>query len=204
MKMNRKTAALGVLLVALVAAIPATTSASLRYARGAGLGVSFPIQPSEFTDVWNAGITLSGSFEVIATSRLRAGIEVGFAYHDVNEDALRDHLGVSTSARVNGNDLWIVPVTLTGTFDLLDRGSTKPFLLGGVGIYTFSASELTVDGDPVASAGPDETVFGGHLGAGVRTPIGIGLDLSVEAAYHIVATEGDSTQFLPLRVRLIF
>ena len=204
MKMNRTTAALRVLLVALMAAIPATGFASLRYARGVGLGASFPVHPSQFTDVWNAGITLSGSFEVIATSRLRAGIEVGFAYHDVNEDALRDYLGVSSDARVNGNDLWIVPVTLTGTFDLLERGNTKPFLLGGVGIYTFGASDLTVDGTPVGAAGPDETVFGGHMGAGVRTPIGIGLELSVEAAYHIVATEGDSTQFLPIRLRLIF
>ena len=204
MKAPSNAATLRLVLVALVAAIPATTSASLRYARGVGLGASFPVQPSEFTDVWNAGIALSGSFEVIATSRLRAGIEIGFAYHDVNEDALRDYLGASSGARVNGNDLWIVPVTLTGTFDLLERGGTKPFLLAGVGIYAFSASDVTVDGTPVEAAGPDETAFGGSLGAGVRTPIGIGLDLSVDLTYHIVATDGDSTQFIPLRLRLIF
>jgi opacity protein-like surface antigen len=167
-------------------AAPDCVSAGPRYAVWFGGGASFPVQPTELSERWDTGFLMCGGLETLFTARWRAGLEVGFASH-------------------HGSNL-VVPVMLSGTYDLLDRGSTKPFVSVGVGICIFKTEGVTVapagGGDDYET--PDDTAFGAQFGAGVSTRLAADLGLSIDVLYQVAATDAEATGFIPLRVRLIF
>ena len=171
-------------------AAPVCTLAGQRVEFAVGAGVSAPVQPSELRDQWGPGFLLSCGLEARLTPRWRTSLDVGLGFH------------AQSSA-----SLGVLPVTLSGMFDLQDHGTTQAYVLAGVGAYTVESTdgvEFGVLHDDADYKGPSETAFGAQLGGGVRTPLGLGVHLCVDALYQIVATNGGAIGFVPLRLRVIF
>lgn len=179
-----------------------------RYSVVVSGGGTFLTQPSHVTNNWGAGWMLSAALQLDITPRLRAGFEVAYSKHESDNEARKaEFRDIFPNATIDGFDLQITSVVLTGEYDLVERGSTKPYVRGGFGIYRVDTTDLRVSGAPpggITFLDPSDTAFGGLLGAGVRTPIGVGTDLFIEASYHVAATEGDAMQFLPVRIGVSF
>ena len=179
---------------------------------GGGAGASFLLQPDGVADHWNTGLALSGALRWKPIPRLNVGIEVGYQRQPLDEEALTASIrDLYPTVSVSGGDLWMLPVSVIGEFDLVRWGTTKPFVRGGAGAVVIGTTSFSASGpgssqvvSDFSAAAPDETVFGWLVGLGVRTPLGPSLELYLDATWHMAATSGESTSFLPLRIGLMF
>lgn len=91
----------------------------------------------------------------------------------------------------------------------LPAAPVKPFVLGGVGMARVSVSEIS-SSDPLLQAGLNdlrydaETKMYFNVGAGVEMKAGPMLNLFAQIRYVSVATEGESSAFIPISVGLKF
>jgi opacity protein-like surface antigen len=195
----------------IVATFSAPASAlKLGRALSLGAGVTFPMQPDEFKDFWNAGVALSAGLMFEPTRRLTLGVEVGYYRHELDrtafEDAIRDEF---PAVSVSGRALWFVPVTVVAELDLVRYAVVKPFLRAGVGVYPRRAQALTASGPGAVQLleqqnNLDETSAGALFGLGIETPVSPGIDLGIDATYNFAFTEGQTTEFLAVRLTLRF
>jgi len=200
------------LLVAL-AMLPAPPVQALpRLKLAAQAGGSFLLQPASITDRWNTGFTVSGGLRFKPVPIVSVGIDVGYHRQPFDREAFEATIADRyPSVTVSGGDLWMLPVTAVGEVDLVRWGATKPFVRAGAGLVVVGTQNFSASGpgSPQVIAeftafAPDETVFGTLLGLGVRTPLGPGLDLSLDVGWHTAATAGEATSFLPVRIGLVF
>ena len=183
-------------------------AAPIRQSIAASAGVTFPLAPAEFTDLWSPGLALAASLRFRIVPRFHLNIEVGYYRHLSNKEAFKALIGEQqANVTLSGYDLWVVPVSLVGEYDLIKRRNTKPYAIFGVGIYKFGVTDASLSGlgsDQVVLPDPSETAFGVQLGLGVRTPVSVGTTLFIDAVWHMSATEGEAHQFMPIRLGLQF
>ena len=72
--------------------------------------------------------------------------------------------------------------------------TARPYIIGGLGVHHVSV-DLEVPG--VGDAEDSETKFGFNVGGGFNFNLA-GFDTFIEARWHSVLTEGNSTTFIPL------
>jgi hypothetical protein len=210
--LRRSTRRLAILLLTLSLSAPAADAIQLGRAVALGVGVTWPMQPDQFKEFWNAGVALSAGFMFEPAPRLGVGIEVGYYRHEFDSNAFEAALSDSIpQVSVGGRYSYFIPVTVVAEFDLVRWGVTKPFLRVGAGIYPRRAASLTASGPgaqtllaQVQQDALDETVFGASGGIGFRTPITPAVDIAFDASYHVAWTEGETTAFLPVRMTLRF
>ena len=208
----RRLAAPAVALLAWLSYPAAPARALTRLHPAGGAGASFLLQPTSFTDRWNTGFALTGALRWKMMPRFSVGIEVGYQRQPLDEEAFTASIrALYPTVSVSGGDLWMLPVSVIGEFDLVRWGTTKPFVRGGAGAVVTGTRSFSASGpgssqvvSDFSAAAPDETVFGWLVGLGVRTPLGPSLELYLDATWHMAATSGESTSFLPLRIGLIF
>ena len=172
------------------------------------VGMSLPMAPADFERLWNPGYGFAGSIRLRVVPRFHVNLEVGYYRHlsdnaAFNAEISRTHPNVTMS----GYDLWALPVGIVGEFDLFKRGSTKPFLMFGAGWYNFGTTDAAVSGlgaDQVVLPDAPDSAWGLQGGLGVRSPIALGVTLSLDVNYHAAFTEGESLAFVPVRVGLQF
>ncbi|MFQ5600148.1 MAG: outer membrane beta-barrel protein [Candidatus Krumholzibacteriia bacterium] len=197
------------LLVILCALFPTPANALLLGpAITVGAGSSFPVGPDSFKDEWNGGLAVTGALKLKLVPLLSLGIEVGYYRHEHDNDAFASTF---PNVSIGGRDLWVIPVSAVGELTLLGRGSTKPYLRVGVGIYKIGTSDFSASGAGAADLirdvqanDPSETAVGTLVGLGVRTPIALGIHLFIDATYHVINSEDGATQFLPVRAGIQF
>lgn len=89
---------------------------------------------------------------------------------------------------------------IAGTANVTLSGAGMPipmgYLIGGLGMYNLSVTGLPVNPD-------SETDFGFNIGAGLNFPL-TGFSTFLEARFHLVATEGESTKFVPITFGMRF
>ena len=187
------------------------TAFGLRPSLGFGAGASLPMRPSAVRDLWNTGFALSGAILFKVTPLVSVGIDAGYYQHGSDSGAFENQvLDALPGVQFDGFNYWFVPVTAVAEVNLVPWGVTKPFLRGGAGYYrtgttSFSASGFGSGQVTDALLGDfSGSFFGGLIGAGVRTPLVPGTSLSFDVTYHVIATDGGATHFLPVRVRIEF
>lgn len=172
------------------------------------VGLSLPMAPADFERLWNPGYGIAGSVRLRIVPRFHVNLEVGYYRHLSDNAAFNAEIArTRPNVTLSGYDLWVIPVGIIGEFDLFKRGSTKPFLMFGGGWYSFGTTDAAVSGlgaDQVILPDPSDSAWGIQGGLGVRTPIALGVTLSLDANYHVAFTEGESLAFLPVRVGLQF
>jgi hypothetical protein len=164
--------------------------------------------PNDFKTLWKPGYGFAGSIRFRLSPRIHANVEAGY-YRHFSDSAAFNALIVNQAPNVTmtGYNLWVVPVSLLGEFDLLRRGSTKPYFILGGGYYTFGVTNAAISGlgaDQVVLPDPSESAFGVQSGLGIRTPVSLGITLSVEVNVHVSFTADEFRQFIPVRLGLQF
>ena len=183
-------------------------AAPIRQSIGFYAGGSLPVAPVEFKTLWDAGYGFSGVVRFRLTPRIHGDLEVGYYRHLSDNAAFKSLISQQhPNVTLSGYDLWVVPISLVGEFDLLKRSSTKPYLIVGGGYYKFGVTKAAISGpgsESVQLPDPPDSAFGVQGGLGVRTPISLGITLSVDINVHVSFTADEFTQFMPVRLGLQF
>lgn len=114
----------------------------------------------------------------------------------------------SPDRHLDGGDL----TTLSGTLDahwehVFDR-TTIGYLKAGVGFHSWTVDPLRlVDAEEIEDQIPDDALdllddsgIGGHVGAGLRFPLGDNAGIWGELVIHVVGADGGSLRLTPFRV----
>ena len=174
-------------------------------------GASIPISPELFSDFWNPGYNIGGgvSRSLGSTGRLALQGFVDYSTHSMDEDALLSGAGVAGAAvTTSGGSVNFITVSENLRLMLsAPESKTRPYLMGGAGIFRASASDLTVTGGGMSvTQGFDEseTKFGLGFGAGLDIGLNARSGVFVEARYSIGLTAPEATHFLPIRIGIFF
>jgi hypothetical protein len=184
-----KKALLMAALVAFVASSSfAATTAAKKMELGVGAGIAVPM--GDFGDAYGIGFGggLSARFLVAPTISVGGALSYNTFGSDVDN-------GPSASA---------IEILASAKF-MMGKGSTKPYILAGLGFCNFGVGDYTMHvpgyGD-VAVEGGSTTDLEIQPGFGVQ--FGGKTKFFVEGKYSMVMTEGDSTSFLPITFGLLF
>lgn len=152
------------------------TMAQTVYVQG---GASFPSSSANLSDNYKAGFN--------------AGIGIGFPIVNQLEGVIRGHVDRFE------NDRSGVPnfVSYSGTSNLKLNGPmvsnrVMPYALAGGGVFRLGSEDAY------------ETEFGLQFGVGIGIQTSPRVNLTIEPNYILVFTEGDDTQYFPVRVGASF
>ena len=175
---------LGVVLMASAGTAPAVAQGA-EFSLGGGL--TLPL--SEFGDAASTGF-----HGLAGVSFLPSGSPVG-----IQVDGMFQRFGFEDAPDGFDANFQIIQGTANAVYKFKSSEETKvrPYLIGGVGLYSFKAT-----GDDVPDTG-SETDFGINAGAGFDFKFGAA-GLFLEGRFHNVFTEGESTNFIPITVGVRF
>lgn len=160
------------------------------------VGPAFPVAPESFTDVFNAGFGLSGSFRLpVYSPFMAARLTAGFDVLQVDEDVVGE-----LQAAGGGGDL----STITFGFDALfmaRSGRVKPYIAPFAGLSIIAVEEFSSAGLALQDS---ETAFttGGAAGLAFRLPSG--LHLVLEARVLHALRDGNNITWIPIHAGVAF
>ncbi len=165
----------------------------------AGGGISNPTSPDAFKEGWKLGFHGSGglgiNFGVVPNFQIIGKVEFHTMPFDWDKAGLPDASGGAFQVLMFGAD---------GKFALgVPAAPMKPFVIGGAGIAKISVSDITNAGSTVA-VDADETDFYFNVGAGMEFGSGPAMKFFILARYVHIATEGESTAFIPVTAGIKF
>ena len=172
-------------------------------------GFSFPSAPDGFSEFWKLGFNFGGGISYPVTKVFWFRGYYGFNNFGFDEDAVLKDLGlVGSGLEIDGG----TATAMQGTGNLKivlptsPDSKAKPYFTGGIGFMRFSTSDVKIalQGDSDTIDGDSETAFSIDFGAGLDITINEKIALFVEGAYTIGFTEDESTQYLPIRIGIIF
>lgn len=188
--MFARAAAVVVLGTSSIAGAQGATSAAKPYSFGISAGASVPT--GDLRSNFNTGYNLGAHVAVAAPS-----LPISF-----RADAGYDNWG-SNSANLTNLHAW----SATGNVVLtVPTGTTMtPYLIGGVGAYSFGGAELQSSGFVNTNSGlsQSDTHFGYNAGGGITIPLS-GFNTFVEARYNHVSITNGSYAFVPIRFGVMF
>jgi hypothetical protein len=156
----------------------------LMSASSAGAQLSNPIR---FNVHAGAAVPVSDLGDAVEMGfRVGAGLELRPAFSPVGLrfDGAFDRMGFDGG----GGNLSIWSVTGNA---VLSPMASPLYFIGGIGFYSTDVNVDDIDIDDT------ETDFGFNLGAGLSLPL-TGFSTFVEARWHSINTEGESTQYIPI------
>jgi len=157
-----------------------------------GGGLSMPVSPSAFDDLYKMGFHGSGGvgFTVSPMFQVIGRVE----YHTWGLD--KEKYGISD---VEGGSFKVIAFGADGKFAFGVPGAPiKPFVLGGVGMANISVSDFEYEGETIATI-PSETDFYVAFGGGVEFK-----NFFAQFRYVHIMTEGDATGTVPITVGVKF
>jgi opacity protein-like surface antigen len=171
-------------------------------------GWTFPVEPSDITDVYGGSYALAVGLHFRTAEQLGVWGEIGYYRHEFDTDAFEAAISdLFPGVNVDGNDIYIVPITAGVEYSLNAWGNTRPYVTGGVGFYQVSVTDPSASGPNAGNVDfPDATDngFGIQVGAGVRTLVTPTLTLFLDATYHRAWISPDPLGFVPVRIGLRF
>lgn len=196
------------LLVAAVVVSTATAQEEKKLVLSLSGGLSFPSQPQDFSDYWNMGFNVGAGIGYSFSPSLSLGGSFDYSNFSFDADALLHKAGFAGyGISISGGSASIITVHANLKFSLIPQGaSVSPYLLGGLGFFSLSASDVKVSYQGLnATVSPgSESAFSIHFGAGLDIPIAQTTDLFLQLAYGIGFTEDKSTNYLPVKSGVFF
>jgi opacity protein-like surface antigen len=189
-------------LVLTVAATAATAEDNLAWSVSLFTGANFPVTPESFTDVWMTGFTAGAGAAVKVHPKVAITGSVDYSRMGFDSGVLTRS---SPDATIDGDGDASVIYASVGA-KVYPVGETnrevRPYIVGGLGIYRLSASEVSAYNAEFRVIGSllerDENTLGLHVGAGVDL-----WTLCVEATYLYAFTEDEGTGHVPVRVGIV-
>ena len=170
-----------------------------------GGAVSIPNSPKAFADSYKTGYHGWAGLGLKVMPNLQA---VGkFEYHTFKLDLNSDPVFAGEDISGGKNNLWMFGVDGRYSFGL-PASPVKPFVLGGAGFARISQTDLEGSSSLVASLNefkPEaQTDLYFNVGGGVELKTGPLWNLFVQVRYVSIATEGESSAFIPISVGVKF
>jgi hypothetical protein len=159
------------------------------------LGAGGSVPSGDFGNVYKFGYhaTAGVGFKLMPSLELVPKVE--FHIFTLDKSGLTGTIsGGNVSALMFGGDARF-------TFPLPGAGM-KPFVLGGAGLASLRFGELTVNTDVTPSATASKFYY--NVGGGVELAAGPVMSLFVQARYVSIATEGGSSNYIPITVGIKF
>jgi len=192
-----------VAVVAMSAAVSAQVSSPVSlYVGGA---VSIPNSPDEFSDAYKTGFhgSVGVGFAVMPQMQLVGKVELHRFAIDFDADPLM------TAENISGGTNSLLMFGADARYSLkMPASPIKPFFLGGIGLARISASDF--EGSSLLVTGlndymPDaQTKFYYNIGAGVDLASGPMFNLFAQVRYVSIATEDESSSFIPITLGFKF
>lgn len=165
-------------------------------------GMAVPVAPNAFTDVYNPGFGISGSFPLpIRAMIVQPRLTAGFDVLQADEEFLRER-GEQIGAEIEGGDLSIIHVGLDVQI-IRPVAAIKPYVSPFIGFAIISVEEISVGGVGF-QGGEGETAIAVGAAAGVAVRLPFGPHLFVEGRLLHAFTEDDATTWAPLRAGVAF
>lgn len=167
-------------------------------------GVSLPTKPQAFADYWSLGFNGGAGigYSVGRAWTLTAGLEYNrFAFDE--EQFLRALGYEDAGLHTEGGAASILTLTGGIKYALIPRNDTEsPYLIGMLGYFRVSSSEITVSDDQssVTFPGNSENALVLLFGAGIDIPSSSNLNLFLEGKIGIAFTKTETTTFVPFKV----
>jgi len=162
---------------------------------GAELGLSLPT--GDYKDEASLGLLVGLTGTHMFNDHFGLGGDLAIHSPGVADD-FEEAMAAAAGATVDV-DFRAIQITTHARLVLPTKGTLKPYLTGGVGLYNLGSK---VEGGSL-DVDESETRFGYHLGVGGWAAAET-VALSGELAYHSIGTEGASTNMLTLSVGLHF
>lgn len=149
------------------------------------MGLSMP--SGDFDNAVNTGWGLGGSLGYgIGRNTVLSG---GVAYHHFGEEFTSGHVS-------------IVPVTVAVDYGFNTRGKVRPWISGGLGVYSLSE---TVFVPSIGDVSDSEADFGFNLGFGIAAPLNPSSSWGAGFKFHhVVGSNFPDTDFIALQGGLAF
>ena len=171
---------------------------------GGGLGM--PISPDFYKDYWKMGIGFGGGLGV----QINPSLEVigKFYYNSFGADWDAIFGPLASLVTIEGLDFQVMEFGADVKYLFNAKAGTPfaPFLVLGVGASSVSFSDVTVSAEGVEEvtvpSGIDESAISLSAGVGFDYMFSPKAGIWVETRYMMIATEGESTAYLPIRVGL--
>jgi opacity protein-like surface antigen len=173
-----------------------------------GGGISFPSQPSLFSNYWKMGFNFGAGigYPLSPSVSLVSSFDYSnFAFND--EDFLRDNGFGGYGITISGGSATIISILGNIKASLAQApGSVAPYLLGGLGLFSISTSDLTVSagGLSLSVNSESESAFSILFGAGIDIPAGETTTVFLQAAYSVGFTKNESTNYVPVKAGVAF
>jgi len=171
-----------------------------------GGAVSLPNSPDAFADFYKTGFHgMAGlGYKLMPNFQMIGKIEFHRFALDVDADP---SLAAAEITGGGHNNLWMFGADGRYAFGL-PAAPFKPFVLGGVGFARMSISDLEGTNPLIASFNeynPEaQTDFYFNLGVGVELATGPMWSMFAQVRYVSVATEGESSAFIPITLGVKF
>jgi opacity protein-like surface antigen len=170
-------------------------------------GISFPSQPTIFTDYWNFGYNLGGGFGYRFTPIFSASFLFNYNNFPFNDDKFLRDLGIEGSGvEVDGGSIIIITVTAVAKARFTESyNKLSPYLVGGIGYFSLTTNDMKLSygyqSETIESE--YESAFSFLFGGGLEVPIGINKYFFIELNYGQGFTKEDHTGYIPLKIGFI-
>lgn len=165
---------------------------------GGHAGLAMPV--GDLKDVAENGLNAGLNLTIHPAQPFALGLDLGYLGFGEKDLGLFDFGGTILSAKSKVSAL---QATAFGRLNLSADAAT-PYLKAGAGLYRLKAEATVSDGISSASADESENKLGFNLGGGMDFTVGGSSRLGIEGLYHIIMTEGSSTQAVTLAARFGF
>ena len=171
-------------------------------------GFSLPSAPVEFSDYWKSGFNFGAALEYPLSPKVIFQGCLNYNRFPLNEDQFLSEDGLSgLDISIDGGAASIITVSGNLKAPLSIQGSSvSPYLVGGLGIFRLSVSDITVryQGQSGRVDGASETALLFIFGTGLDFTISPKVNMFFEIKYGIGVTEGESTKYFPVKIGLSF
>jgi len=170
-------------------------------------GVSGPT--GDFSDAADLGFHGTLTTIYFLTPVLGIGADIGYHWwgaSDAFNDGLKDldeFLGATPPSGAEGN-FSSIQATAQATFMIPMEGKTRPYLAGGLGLYS---TKVGVEDAEFLDDGESSSDFGFNLGGGLNWMVSPMYQVGIGAAYHSIQgdeEEGGNLDFYTVGINLLW
>lgn len=190
-----------------VFAVAAWAQAPQPFSLYAGGALSLPAAPDGFKEGYKTGFHGSIGFGYKAAPNTQIVAKVEHHQFPIDYDS-NPLLSTLTGVEGGANKMWMFGVDARMSF-ALPSSPVKPFVLGGLGMAKIQQSEFSGSNTLATSTlnsliQEDQNKMYFNLGAGVELKAGPAWSLFAQLRYVSIATEGESSSFVPVTLGVKF
>jgi opacity protein-like surface antigen len=173
-----------------------------------GGGLSFPSQPSDFSNYWKMGYNVGGGLGYALSSSFSLNALFDYNSFPLDADRILNDFGLGGQGiTIKGGSVTLITVSGTLKAWLIPLGdSPSPYVFVGGGFFGLSNSDVTISDGNASRVlrGESTSEFSILFGAGLDIPMNESLVAFVQAAYGIAFAKDENTNYLPMKAGVSF